>query len=138
MRLPPEVEGAREVAHLVEATAQEEETVRREMLVPPSGVGQRLDVFLASAIEGVSRSQLGRHIGQGAVTVNGSASAPSRKLRAGYLIVLTPPPVVTAGRMLRPRPTENSGRPVSIPARLVCVTWYWRAGNAHRSVSSSR
>src|SRR4029079_109307 len=93
VRLPPEVEGAREVAHLVGATAERAEPGRREVLVPPSGVGQRLDAFLASAIEGVSRSQLGRHIGQGAVTVNGSASAPSRKLRAGDVIVWTPPPV---------------------------------------------
>ncbi|HTA19727.1 MAG TPA: RluA family pseudouridine synthase [Polyangia bacterium] len=65
------------------------------MIVPPTGAGKRLDVFLAAAIAEVSRSQLGRHIGQGAVTVNGAASAPSRKLRAGDVIVWTPPPVVT-------------------------------------------
>ncbi len=65
------------------------------MIVPPTGAGKRLDVFLADVIAEVSRSQLGRHIGQGAVTVNGVASAPSRKLRAGDVIVWTPPPVVT-------------------------------------------
>jgi 23S rRNA pseudouridine1911/1915/1917 synthase len=67
----------------------------RQLIVPPTGSGQRLDVFLADAIAEVSRSQLGRHIGQGAVTVNGAASAPSRKLRAGDVVVWTPPPVVT-------------------------------------------
>jgi 23S rRNA pseudouridine1911/1915/1917 synthase len=65
------------------------------LIVPPTGAGKRLDVFLADAIAEVSRSQLGRHIGQGAVTVNGGASAPSRKLRAGDVIVWTPPDVVT-------------------------------------------
>ena len=64
------------------------------MIVPPAAAGKRLDVFLASAIEDVSRSQLGRHIGQGAVTVNGAASAPSHKLRAGDVVVWTPPDVV--------------------------------------------
>jgi len=42
----------------------------------------------------VSRSQLGRQIGEGAVTVNGAAAAPSRKMRAGDVVVWTPPPPV--------------------------------------------
>jgi 23S rRNA pseudouridine1911/1915/1917 synthase len=63
------------------------------VVVPPDGAGQRLDVFLAGALGDVSRSQVGRHIGQGAVTVNGAASAPSRKLRAGDVVVWVPPPV---------------------------------------------
>ena len=33
-----------------------------------------------------------------------------------------PPPVVTAGRIVRPRPRLNSGSSVMSPARLVCVT----------------
>ncbi len=66
----------------------------RQLVVPPGSAGKRLDVFLASAIAEVSRSQLGRHIGQGAVSVNGAASVPSRKLRAGDVVVWTPPPVV--------------------------------------------
>ena len=49
-----------------------------------------------------------------------------------------PPPVVTAGRTLRPRPRSMTGRSVSSPARLVCVTWYWRPADAQRSVSSRR
>ena len=49
----------------------------------------------------VSRSQLARHIGEGAVTVNGAAGAPSRKLRAGDVVVWTPPP---------PVPTRDRGR----------------------------
>jgi 23S rRNA pseudouridine1911/1915/1917 synthase len=63
------------------------------LLVPPVAAGKRLDVFLAEAIADVSRSQLTRHIGQGAVTVNGADSAPSRKLRAGDVVIWQPPPV---------------------------------------------
>jgi 23S rRNA pseudouridine1911/1915/1917 synthase len=42
----------------------------------------------------VSRTQLGRHVGQGAVTVGGAvAVSPSRKLRAGDEVVWSPPAV---------------------------------------------
>jgi 23S rRNA pseudouridine1911/1915/1917 synthase len=67
------------------------------LVVPPANAGQRLDVFLAAAIADVSRSQLSRHVGLGAVTVNGAPSAPSRKLRAGDVVVWTPPAVVSTG-----------------------------------------
>jgi 23S rRNA pseudouridine1911/1915/1917 synthase len=60
-------------------------------VVPPAAAGQRLDVFLAGAIDGVSRSQLARQIGQGAVTVNGDVDPPSRKLRAGDVVTWEPP-----------------------------------------------
>ena len=78
------------------------------MVVPPAAAGKRLDVFLASAIADVSRSQLSRHVAEGAVTVNGATSAPSRKLRAGDVVVWTPPPVA---------PTEL--RPEAIPLSIV-------------------
>jgi 23S rRNA pseudouridine1911/1915/1917 synthase len=54
----------------------------------------RLDSFLAGELPEVSRSQLSRQIGQGAVTVNDTVFPPSRKLRAGDVVVWTPPPVV--------------------------------------------
>lgn len=53
----------------------------------------RLDSFLAGEVPEVSRSQLSRQIGQGAVTVNDAVFPPSRKLRAGDVVVWTPPPV---------------------------------------------
>ena len=53
----------------------------------------RLDSFLAGEVPEVSRSQLSRQIGQGAVTVNDGVFPPSRKLRAGDVVVWTPPPV---------------------------------------------
>jgi 23S rRNA pseudouridine1911/1915/1917 synthase len=54
----------------------------------------RLDLFLAGQLPDVSRSQLTRQIGQGAVTVNDAVLPPSRKLRAGDVVVWTPPPIV--------------------------------------------
>jgi 23S rRNA pseudouridine1911/1915/1917 synthase len=63
------------------------------VVVPPDAAGKRLDVFLAQAISEVSRSQLSRHVAEGAVTVNGASSSPSRKLRAGDVVVWTPPAV---------------------------------------------
>ena len=62
--------------------------------VSPEGAGQRLDQFLTQQVPGVSRSQLARQIGQAAVTVNGAAGTPSRKLKAGDLVVYDPPPIV--------------------------------------------
>ncbi|HVZ71097.1 MAG TPA: RluA family pseudouridine synthase [Polyangia bacterium] len=64
----------------------------RRIVVAPDVAGQRVDLFLAGAIPEVSRSQLSRHVAEGAVTVNGGATAPSRKLRAGDVVEWTPPP----------------------------------------------
>jgi 23S rRNA pseudouridine1911/1915/1917 synthase len=56
--------------------------------------GQRLDVFLAAQVPEVSRTQLGRQVGQGAVTVGGQVvTSPSRKLRAGEDVAWSPPPI---------------------------------------------
>jgi 23S rRNA pseudouridine1911/1915/1917 synthase len=56
----------------------------------------------------VSRSQLARQIGEAAVTVNGDAGTPSRKLRAGDVVVWAPPP---------PAPTEIAAE--ALPLAIV-------------------
>jgi 23S rRNA pseudouridine1911/1915/1917 synthase len=61
-------------------------------VVAPAAQGQRLDVMLAEQIAEVSRSQLARHIAEGAVTVNGQRVVPSRKVRAGDVVMWSPPP----------------------------------------------
>ena len=66
----------------------------RRFVVAATAAGQRLDVFLSQEIADVSRSQLARQIGQAAVTVNGAAGVPSRKLHAGDVVVWEPPPAV--------------------------------------------
>jgi len=64
------------------------------LVVAAAHAGMRLDVFLAATVPDVSRSQLTRHITEGAVTVAGAAAVPSRKMRAGELVVWTPPAVM--------------------------------------------
>jgi 23S rRNA pseudouridine1911/1915/1917 synthase len=66
----------------------------RTIVVPQAAQGLRLDLMLAARIEKVSRSQLARHIAEGAVTVNGERTVPSRKVRAGDVVVWSPPPPV--------------------------------------------
>ena len=58
----------------------------RTLVVGPAEAGKRLDVFLATAVAGVSRSQLTRHIAEGAVTIAGTSGTPSRKVRAGEVV----------------------------------------------------
>jgi 23S rRNA pseudouridine1911/1915/1917 synthase len=61
-------------------------------LVAPAAAGDRLDVYLTALIPQVSRSQLARHIGEGAVTIDGQVvAAPSRRIRSGERVVWTPP-----------------------------------------------
>jgi 23S rRNA pseudouridine1911/1915/1917 synthase len=69
-------------------------TAARRFVVAQAAGGQRLDLFLAQQIAEVSRSQLARQIGQAAVTVNGEAGVPSRKLRVGDVVTWEAPPVV--------------------------------------------
>ncbi len=69
-------------------------TAGQRLVVGPEGAGKRLDVALAAALGGVSRTQIARQIAEGAVTVNGArASAPSQKVRAGDRLTWEPPPV---------------------------------------------
>jgi 23S rRNA pseudouridine1911/1915/1917 synthase len=60
--------------------------------------GARLDAFLASKVEGVSRTTLKRAIEEGGVLVDGRASKPSYKLRAGERVEaeLPEPPAAEA------------------------------------------
>ena len=67
----------------------------QRLVVAAEHAGKRLDVFLAATVADVSRSQLTRHITEGAVTVAGAPAAPSRKVRAGEVVVWKPPAVVT-------------------------------------------
>jgi len=70
--------------------------------------GQRLDVFLASRITDLSRSQIQRIVGTGSVQVNGAVAKPSYKVSTGDLILLDVPPL---------RPTE--AKPENIPLDIV-------------------
>lgn len=62
------------------------------LTVSQEGEGERLDSYLASRVPDVSRVAFRRLIEDGCVTVNGSASRPSHKVKAGELIQYAIPP----------------------------------------------
>ena len=64
----------------------------RTVLVPSEASGQRLDHFLATQLEGVSRSRVQLLLEQGDVLVNGAQPKASLKLRGGEQIVITGEP----------------------------------------------
>jgi len=70
-----------------------------------SDAGRRLDLVLADRIAGFSRTRLARHIGAGAVTLNGKPCAPSQKVRPGDVVLWTEPPA---------RATELRAEPIPL------------------------
>jgi 23S rRNA pseudouridine1911/1915/1917 synthase len=65
---------------------------RRVIEVPAEAAGQRLDQFVASQLEGVSRSRVQMLMDQGDVLVNGEREKASLKLRGGEQIAVTGEP----------------------------------------------
>ena len=63
-----------------------------ELTVAPEDEGARLDSYLASCVQGISRSAFQRLIEDGCVTVDGSPSRPSQKVKAGEVVRYSVPP----------------------------------------------
>ncbi len=67
---------------------------KQNFAVDPAHGGTRLDVFICAQLAPeFSRSQIGRMIKAGLVTVNGAAARASSAVRAGDAISVAPPPV---------------------------------------------
>ena len=81
----------------------------RTIAVPPEAAGQRLDHFITTQLDGVSRSRVQLLLDQGDVLVNGSHSKPSLKLRGGEEIVITG----------EPHPAPLKAIPQDIPLEVV-------------------
>jgi 23S rRNA pseudouridine1911/1915/1917 synthase len=81
----------------------------RTVLVPPEASGQRLDHFLATQLEGVSRSRVQLLLDQGDVVIDGARPKASLKLRGGEQIVVTGEP--------HPKPLKAA--PEDIPLDVV-------------------
>ncbi len=81
----------------------------RTIAVPPEAAGQRLDHFIATQLEGVSRSRVQLLLDQGDVLVNGAQPKPSLKLRGGEQIVVTG----------EPHPAPLKATPQDIPLDVV-------------------
>ena len=86
----------------------------RAIAVPPEAAGQRLDHFIASRLDGVSRSRVQLLLDQGDVLVNGAQSKPSLKLRGGEQIVITG----------EPHPAPLKATPENIPLDVVYEDMY--------------
>jgi 23S rRNA pseudouridine1911/1915/1917 synthase len=65
---------------------------KRDLTVPETGAGARLDRWLAKARIGLSRNRLQKLIDDGRVLVNGRAAKVSLKLKQGDVIAVTVPP----------------------------------------------
>ena len=84
-------------------------TVQRILEVPATAAGQRLDQFLATQLEGVSRSRVQLLLEQGAVTVDGRREKASWKLRGGQQITMSG----------EPHPAPLKAVPEAIPLEVV-------------------
>jgi 23S rRNA pseudouridine1911/1915/1917 synthase len=82
---------------------------QRTLVVPPEAAGQRLDQFLTSQLEGVSRSRVQLLLEQGDVLVDGGHSKASSKLRGGESIVI----------IGEPRPAPLKAIAEDIPLQVV-------------------
>jgi 23S rRNA pseudouridine1911/1915/1917 synthase len=69
-------------------------TIAADFQVEPPNSGDRLDHFLASNVNGLSRSRLQDLIKQGHVKLNGLIVKPGARLRAGDSIILREPPPI--------------------------------------------
>lgn len=67
-------------------------SLARTIVVPAEAKGKRLDAFIATELEGVSRSRVQLLLDQGDVLVNGDHAKASLKLRGGEQIVITGDP----------------------------------------------
>jgi 23S rRNA pseudouridine1911/1915/1917 synthase len=84
-------------------------TTPRTISVPMEAHGQRLDAFLVTQLDGVSRSRIQLLIDQGGVLVDGVRQKPSLKLRSGQQIVVTGDP----------HPAPLKATPEAIPLDVV-------------------
>ena len=83
--------------------------VSRSIAVPTEAKGLRLDHFLATQLEGISRSRVQLLLEQGDVLVNGQQTKPSHKLRGGEEIRITG----------EPHPAPLKATPQDIPLDVV-------------------
>lgn len=80
----------------------------REMVVPESCGGMRLDLFLTHVIDGYSREQLRRAVQNGGAEVDGRVKRPSFRLKAGQAV-----------RFRVPAPAVEGPVPEAIPLDIL-------------------
>ena len=80
----------------------------QKIVVGADGAGERLDIFLARKLSGVTRSQAKRLIEMELVTVDAEIAKPSHHVRAGERITVKVPP-----------PTKPTAAPQDIPLDVI-------------------
>jgi 23S rRNA pseudouridine1911/1915/1917 synthase len=73
-------------------TLPDDDDVEQVLIVGDAEQGQRLDVFLASRLADISRSQLQRLIDTQAVQLNGDRARSSNRVQSGDLVLVAVPP----------------------------------------------
>jgi 23S rRNA pseudouridine1911/1915/1917 synthase len=86
--------------------AEPEGAVRHTIEVPAEAAGQRLDLYLSTQLEGVSRSRVQMLMDQGDVLVNGEREKASMKLRGGESIAVSGEP--------RPEPLKATAEDIPL------------------------
>ncbi|WP_315854362.1 RluA family pseudouridine synthase [Rubripirellula lacrimiformis] len=71
------------------------ETVYRDFVVPESGEGERIDLFLTQSCDGFSRTQIRAAVQNNGAEVDGRVCRPSLKLKQGQRIRFKVPPLPT-------------------------------------------
>jgi 23S rRNA pseudouridine1911/1915/1917 synthase len=92
-----------------DGNAEQSASLARSIAVPADARGKRLDAFLVTQLEGVSRSRVQMLLDQGDVLVNGVRAKASLKLRGGEQIAITGDP----------HPTPLKAIPEAIPLDIV-------------------
>ena len=88
------------------AEAEAEDAVQHTIEVPAEAAGQRLDLFLSTQLEGVSRSRVQMLMDQDDVLVNGEREKASMKLRGGERITVSGEP--------RPEPLKATAEDIPL------------------------
>jgi 23S rRNA pseudouridine1911/1915/1917 synthase len=96
-------------AQLSARLLQQEPRMDRAITAPPEAAGQRLDHFLVTQLDGVSRSRVQLLLEQGDVRVDGACLKASFKLRGGEHIEITG----------EPHPAPLKAIPEDIPLNVV-------------------
>jgi len=86
--------------------SEPEDATRHTIEVPADSAGQRLDLFLSTQLDGVSRSRVQMLMDQGDVLVNGEREKASMKLRGGEQITVTGEP--------RPEPLKATAEDIPL------------------------
>lgn len=78
----------------------------RELVVPESAAGMRIDLFLTQVVDGYSREQIRKAVQGDAATVDGRVVRPSFRLKVGQQIGFKVPPPATDGPVPEAIPLE--------------------------------